>query len=153
MKTATLCSFSGRGIDGRNRLAKGRMRRTTFIPKNEINVRELFAQRAARLGYRILESRAAFPDYVLERDGERLFAEAEYRTSDFLRHRHDLSRCDLILVWEHDLPYMPIPVLELKTAAVHVAKRRGRPPRSSDRQARNSSSVLRRTRTRRTGDV
>jgi hypothetical protein len=119
------------------------MRRTTFIPKNEISVRELFAQRAARLGYRILESRAAFPDYVLERDGERLFAEAEYRTSDFLRHRHDLSRCDLILVWEHDLPYMPIPVLELKTAAVHVAKRRGRPPGTAQRRRRETPSARR----------
>src|SRR3972149_1554915 len=102
------------------------MTRATFIPKNEINVRELFAQRATRLGYRILESRAAFPDYVLERDGQKLFAEAEFRTSDFLRHRHDLGRCDLILVWEHDVGYMPIPVLELKSGATHATRcRRG----------------------------
>jgi hypothetical protein len=103
------------------------MRRATFQPKNEINVRELFAQRAARLGYRILESRAAFPDYILERDGQKLFAEAEYRTTDFLRHRHDLGGCDLILVWEHDVAYMPVPVLELKSSEVH-RPRRGRKP-------------------------
>ena len=104
------------------------MKRTTFIPRNEISVRELFAQRAAQLGYQILESRAAFPDYVLEREGQKMFAEAEFRTSDFLRHRHDLSRCDLIIVWEHDLPSMPMPVLELKTDVLHTSKRRGRPP-------------------------
>ena len=46
------------------------------MPKMEIGVRELFAQRASRLGYRIIESRARFPDYVLEQDGRRLFAEA-----------------------------------------------------------------------------
>jgi len=98
-----------------------------FVPRNELNVREVFAQRAARLGYRILESRTAYPDYVLGYGPTRLLAEAEYRTSDFLRHRHDIARCDLIVVWEHDLPYMPVPVLELKTGETH-RPRRGRPP-------------------------
>ena len=118
------------------------MKRATFVPRNEISVRELFAQRAARLGYRILESRAAFPDYILERDGQRLFAEAEYRTSDFLRHRHDPGRCDLILVWEHDLPHMSIPVLELRTGAMHVMRRRGRPPGTAHRGRRETPSGL-----------
>jgi hypothetical protein len=99
-----------------------------FVPRNELNVREVFAQRAARLGYRIVESRTAYPDYVLGQGRARLLAEAEYRTSDFLRHRHDMARCDLIVVWEHDLPYMPVPVLELKTGETHRPKR-GRPPR------------------------
>ena len=109
-------------------MATGPMRETTFVPRSELNVREIFAQRAERLGYRIVESRAAFPDYLLEHEGERIFAEAEFRTSNFLRHRHDLARCDLVIVWEHDLPSMPMPVLELKTEALHTSKRRGRPP-------------------------
>ncbi len=104
------------------------MKETTFVPRSELNVREVFAQRAERLGYRIIESRAAFPDYLLEHEGERIFAEAEFRTSNFLRHRHDLARCDLVIVWEHDLPSMPMPVLELRTDALHTSKRRGRPP-------------------------
>lgn len=104
------------------------MKESTFVPRSELNVREVFAQRAERLGYRIVESRAAFPDYVLEHEGERIFAEAEFRTSNFLRHRHDLARCDLVIVWEHDLPSMPMPVLELKTDALHTSRRRGRPP-------------------------
>jgi len=100
------------------------MTKTSFVPKMEIGVRELFAQRASRLGYRIIESRARFPDYVLEQDGQRLFAEAELRTSDFLRHRHEMARCDLIVVWEHDLPFIPIPVLELKSERLHLTSRR-----------------------------
>jgi hypothetical protein len=96
----------------------------SFVPKLEISVRELFAQEAARLGYRIIESRAAFPDYVLERSGKRLFAEAEFRSSDFLRHHHDFARCDLLVVWEHDLPYFPVPVLELQSLAAHSTSRR-----------------------------
>lgn len=109
-------------------MAPNRMdiRATSFVPKNEINVRELFAQQASRLGYRIIESRATFPDYVLEHEGDKLFAEAEFRTSSFLRHRHDLGRCDLILVWEHDLPWMPIPVLELCSGKTHRPRRYGR---------------------------
>lgn len=107
------------------------MKEMTFVPKSELNVREIFAQRAERLGYRIVESRAAFPDYLLEHEGDRIFAEAEFRTSNFLRHRHDLARCDLIIVWEHDLPSMPMPVLELKNEALHTTKRRGRPPGST----------------------
>jgi hypothetical protein len=81
-----------------------------FTPKNELNVREVFAERAGRLGYRILESRIPFPDYILAIGSRRILAEAEFKTSDFLRHKHDISRCDLIVVWEHDLPYMPVPV-------------------------------------------
>jgi len=92
-----------------------------------MNVREVFAIRAADLGYRILESRAAFPDYILSYGRRRLLAEAEFRTSNFLRHHHDIGRCDLIIVWEHDLSYMPVPVLELKTEEMH-RPRRGRPP-------------------------
>jgi hypothetical protein len=107
------------------------MKETSFVPRSELNVREIFAQRADHLGYRIIESRAAFPDYLLEHEGERILAEAEFRTSDFLRHRHDLARCDLVIVWEHDLASMPIPVLELKTNSLHVIRRRGRPPTTS----------------------
>lgn len=47
------------------------MKRPSFESRSEISLRELFAQQASALGYRILESRAAFPDYVLEREGER----------------------------------------------------------------------------------
>jgi len=97
-----------------------------FIPKNELNVREIFAERAARLGYRILESRIPFPDYILGFGSQRILAEAEFKTSDFLRHKHDLTRCDLIVVWKHDLPYMPVPVLELESELIH-RPRPGRP--------------------------
>jgi hypothetical protein len=114
------------------------MRESSFVPRSELNVREIFAQRAERLGYRIVESRAAFPDYLLEHEGERILAEAEFKTSNFLRHRHDLGRCDLVIVWEHDLPSMPMPVLELKSEELHTTKRRGRPPRLSSTASQSS---------------
>lgn len=104
------------------------MKPATFIPRSELNVREIFAQRAGRLGYRIVESRAAFPDYLLEYEGRRIFAEAEFRTSNFIRHRHDPARCDLIIVWRHDAPFLPVPVLELDTGVIHPPRKGpGRP--------------------------
>jgi hypothetical protein len=109
-----------------------KVKEATFVPRSELNVREVFAQRAERLGFRIVESRAAFPDYVLEHRGRRIFAEAEFRTSNFLRHRHDAARCDLIIVWRHDLSFALVPVLELATGTVHPPRRRpGRPPAGS----------------------
>lgn len=121
------------------------MKEMTFVPRSELNVREIFAQRAERLGYRIIESRAAFPDYLLEHQGQRILAEAEFRTSNFLRHRHDLARCDLVIVWEHDLPSMPIPVLELKNDALHTLRRRGRPPLPSAPMSRTAFWARRKT--------
>lgn len=104
------------------------MKAATFVPHSELNVREIFAQRAERLGYRIVESRAAFPDYLLEFEGRRILAEAEFRTSNFMRHRHDPARCDLIITWRHDVPSMPVSVLELETGTIYPAKRGpGRP--------------------------
>lgn len=95
-------------------------------------MREVFAIRANDLGYRIFESRAAFPDYILGQGRRRILAEAEFRTSDFLRHKHDFTRCDLIIAWEHDISYMPIPVLQLSSEEI-IRPRRGRPPRKLPR--------------------
>ncbi len=62
-----------------------------FTPRNEMNVREIFAQRAFRLGYRILESRIAFPDYILGAGRRRVLAEAEFKTSDYTKMIHELA--------------------------------------------------------------
>ena len=47
---------------------------------------------------------ADFPDaVVMDQDGELRRIEFEYRLSNFLQHRHDLSKCDFIICWEDDL--------------------------------------------------
>ena len=44
---------------------------------------------------------ADFPDaVVMDQDGELRRIEFEYRLSNFLQHRHDLSKCDFIICWK-----------------------------------------------------
>jgi hypothetical protein len=40
--------------------------------------------------------------------------EFEYRSRNFLTHKHDARQCDLIVCWEDDWPDSPLEVLELK---------------------------------------
>ena len=85
--------------------------------QNEMEVREYFAMHAEQLGYRILISRARFPDYILERleDGQIIRAEAETVSSSFREHGHSDLFCDLIVCWKHNDPTLRIPILELGT--------------------------------------
>jgi hypothetical protein len=83
------------------------------VPRNELQVRELFAARLPEFGYRLVASQAAFPDWLLVSDeGKFVYTEVEHRSSGFNLHRHDPGMCDLIVCWEHDWPESPLPVLE-----------------------------------------
>jgi hypothetical protein len=90
-----------------------------FVPKNEIGVRELFAQRCQTLGYRILDSQRGFPDYMLlDPQGQEIRAEAEFASENFIWHSHDVTACDLIICWRHTRA-MKVPVLELASGQVY----------------------------------
>jgi len=88
--------------------------RIDFGVSDEVNVREVFAMFHRELGYRIIESRARFPDYILENEhGREIRAEVEFKASNFQRHGHPVEECDLIICWYNDWPGCPIEVLEL----------------------------------------
>jgi hypothetical protein len=107
-----------------------------FVPKNEIGVRELFAQRCQTLGYRILDSQRGFPDYVLlDPQGQRLRAEAEFASENFILHGHDSTACDLIICWRHTQA-MGVPVLELASEQIYLPG--CLPPPSTDGTGRES---------------
>jgi hypothetical protein len=59
-----------------------------------------------------------FPDMVARRRTakgyERVYIEFEFKSSNFIRHGHDPSKCDIIVCWEHDWKECPIEVIELK---------------------------------------
>jgi len=85
-----------------------------FEVSDEINVREVFAMIHEDLGYRIIESRSEFPDYILEdKSGRRIRAEVEFKASRFKEHKHSIEECDMIICWYNDWPDCPIEVLEL----------------------------------------
>jgi hypothetical protein len=99
-------------------------------PTNEMGVIYLFGAAAEELGFVVDGFRPAFPDceakrLVCKSQGrwQRCLIEFEFRSSNFLNHRHDASKCDLIVCWEHDWKASPVPVLELKSRIALLASR------------------------------
>lgn len=86
----------------------------SFNIESEINVREAFSLHSDALGYSIKKSRDSFPDYELVDDnGNRVLAEAEKMSRDFMVHGHDIDGCGLIVCWYDNLPLSPLPTFEL----------------------------------------
>jgi len=85
-------------------------------PENELGVIARFAQEAPAAGFEIISIQPAFPDAVLIKDNKTYRAEFEYLASNFIQHKHDVRKCDLIICWENDVPSMILPVLALSEA-------------------------------------
>jgi hypothetical protein len=93
-----------------------------YAPVNELGVVFLFAEIAPKLRIRIEEIRASFPDciaYQKSGDGKEveIKIEFEYKSRNFLTHKHNERECDWIVCWEHDWPDYPrtLKILELRT--------------------------------------
>jgi hypothetical protein len=92
-----------------------------YTPTCEHDVVQMFGAVAQELGFEILANRSAFPDCQARRrrPGTRetfveCLIEYEFASSDYRRHRHPVSGCDLLVCWKHDWPECPIQVLELR---------------------------------------
>ncbi len=115
--------------------AKGRRRYGAAIdfrglrhaPINELGVVLLFGMLAEQLGFVVESVQEGFPDCdakLRREDGtfEGVRIEFEFRSSEFRRHRHDPSACDLIVCWVDDWPDSPVQVIALSEI---VARSRG----------------------------
>jgi len=88
-------------------------------PVNELGVVFLFGMLAEEFGFVIESVQAGFPDCEGKRRlkknrWQRVRIEFEYRSSNFLQHRHDPSGCDLIVCWLHDWRDCPLEVICLR---------------------------------------
>ena len=88
-------------------------------PTNETGVVFAFGMLAKELGFVILHMQAAYPDCVALRwVGENTWRlvriEIEFQSINFVKHKHDLAGCDLIVCWEDNWPECPVEVLELR---------------------------------------
>jgi len=88
-------------------------------PTNENGVLFLFGAKARELGFIVQQIRTAYPDCEAMREvgpdqWQRVFIELEEKSRNFLKHGHDISKCDLIICWEHNWPECPLEVIELK---------------------------------------
>jgi hypothetical protein len=91
-------------------------------PTNEIGVVYLFGVMTNQLGMVVTRLQTEFPDCEVMREVEtgrwqRLNAEFEYESRNFLLHQHDPDKCDMIICWVHNWPECPehIEVLELSS--------------------------------------
>lgn len=87
-----------------------------FEPTNEQGVVSLFMLGAKDAGWDIVEIGTSFPDAILRKDGVQWRVEFEYKSGNFLQHRHDPRECDIIVCWINDYPDSPIPVLSIKSS-------------------------------------
>jgi hypothetical protein len=103
-------------------------------PTNESGVLFLFGAMAEELGFIVQHIQTGYPDCEAMREVEpgrwqRVRIELEYESRNFLKHGHDISKCDLIVCWENNWPDCPLEVVELKKAI-------------SDRQSATSQRTL-----------
>ena len=92
-----------------------------YAPTCEHDVVQMFGSVAAELGFEIVGNRSAFPDCEARRAqgfARETFAkcliEYEFSSSDYRRHKHPPTGCDLVVCWIHDWDDCPIEVLELQ---------------------------------------
>lgn len=92
-----------------------------YAPTNEQGVVFLFGKVAHEFGMYVELIRTGYPDciakrYIGKNRWEEINIEFEFRSSDFVRHKHDPEDADMIVCWEHDWDKCPktIEILELQ---------------------------------------
>jgi hypothetical protein len=88
-------------------------------PVNELGVVYLFGILSDKLGFEVDSIQSGFPDCEAKRKlknnrWQSVRIEFEYRSSNFIEHGHDITKCDLIICWEHDWNDCPLEVISLK---------------------------------------
>jgi hypothetical protein len=79
-----------------------------YAPDNEQGVVFLFSSLARkRFGLRIESIGAGFPDCIAYQGRQRIKIEFEFRSRNFLQHRHPVRGCNWIVCWEHNWPGVP----------------------------------------------
>jgi hypothetical protein len=91
-----------------------------IIPKNEQGVVVLFSQTCHKWGIEIIDIRTQFPDAIIRKDSKDYRAEFEFLSSNFISHKHDDTKCELIICWKNDLELSPLPIIELSTGAIDL---------------------------------
>lgn len=93
----------------------------TYAPTCEYDVVQMFGAIAQELGFEILGNRSEFPDCEARRkvkaDRERYekcLIEYEFDSSDYKKHKHPVTGCDLVVCWKHNWQECPIKVLSLE---------------------------------------
>jgi hypothetical protein len=91
-------------------------------PVNEMGVVYLFGMLSERLGFVVTRIQSEFPDCEAFREAapgrwQRVWIEFEFESRNFLLHKHDPKKCDVIVCWKHNWAECPanIEVIELSS--------------------------------------
>lgn len=91
-------------------------------PVNEMGAVYLFGMLSERLGYVVTRIQSEFPDCEAFREvapgrWQRVRIEFEFESRNFLLHKHDPKKCDVIVCWKHNWAECPanIEVIELSS--------------------------------------
>jgi len=91
-------------------------------PVNEMGVVYLFGLLGDRIGYVVTRIQSEFPDCEAFREvapgrWQRVRIEFEFESRNFLLHKHDPKKCDVIVCWKHNWAECPanIEVIELSS--------------------------------------
>lgn len=86
-----------------------------FKVRNEHGVVLIFGRFYEALGFSDLKSfNRGFPDCVAIREGKECRIELEYTSGNFVLHKHDPSKVDMVVCWKKDKE-LSVPVIELKS--------------------------------------
>lgn len=84
-----------------------------IVPKNEQGVVVLFQELSRDLGFQLVHVQSPFPDAIVEdRHGKEYRVEFEFKSSNFISHKHNPEECDLVICWIHDSE-IGVPVISL----------------------------------------
>jgi hypothetical protein len=102
-------------------------RNLMHAPVNELGVVFLFGLLSNDLNFVIEAIQPGFPDCEAQRKikrdkWQRVHIEFEYKSSNFIEHGHDTSKCDIIVCWEHDWSDCPLEVICLKDYIKSIKK-------------------------------
>lgn len=93
-----------------------------YKPGNEFETVALFALLANSLGFKIISIGSAFPDGLVEKNGQQMKIEFEYLTSNYLRHYHQMSEDITCICWRKDCDIAPVDVISLEDEVLRRRK-------------------------------
>ena len=74
-----------------------------YAPTNEQEIVYLFGFICEELNFTVNRVQTDFPDCILiDKDKNTVKAEFEFRTSNFIIHKHPIEECDLVIAWQDD---------------------------------------------------
>jgi len=90
----------------------------SFTITNEPGVVLFFGRFHKELGFSGWKSASnGYPDCIALQNGKECRIEFEYRSSNFVRHRHDPTKVDLVVCWIKDIE-LSVSIIELKSFAI-----------------------------------